>query len=380
MLFINETDIRQMYFRRLRTVMDDGLQEPNTPYAQRKIEKRIDELTAFLDTEAAMDKSKWALWGQYQTIAQAAQILKDSYLTVRRTHLFVTHRVAGEIPEAQTNQPPVVINEIMYNPLGGENNEFLELFNPSSTESVDLTDWRLDGVALTFPPGTVLLPNSYLVVVKNDVQFRATYGSGKFVAAQYKGNLDNVGEKLTLIDRQGNVIDEVLYDDEIPWPTLPDTNGYSLELIDASQNNNHRMNWAASASPGGTPGASNSMAGTSPFVPDLWVNEVLPLNGSINTDEQSEYEPWIEIYNASPNSVDLGGMFLTDDYNNPAKWQIPAGTVLNGGQWMIFWADAEPNDGPLHTNFSLNTAGGYVVLYTDAGEVIDYLNYGPLHI
>jgi len=210
----------------------------------------------------------------------------------------------------------------MYNPIGGENNEFLELYNPSATESVDLTDWRLDGAALTFPPGTVLLPQSYLVVVKNDIQFRATYGNGKFVAAQYKGNLDNVGEKLTLKDKNGNVIDEVLFDDEIPWPTTPDTSGYSLELIDVSQNNNHRMNWSASASPGGTPCATNSMAGTSPFVPDLWINEVLPVNTSVNIDENSEYEPWIEIYNASADSINLGGMFLTNDYNTLRNGQF----------------------------------------------------------
>ena len=100
----------------------------------------------------------------------------------------------------------------MYNPAGGENDEFIELYNPSATEYVDMSGWQLDGVELTIPPGTVLLPQSYLVVVKNDVQFRATYGSGIFVAAQYKGNLDNAGENLVLKDRQGNVIDEVQYE------------------------------------------------------------------------------------------------------------------------------------------------------------------------
>ena len=45
-ILFNEPDIRGMYFRRLRTIMDEQLQTPDTPYAQRKIEKRIDELTA----------------------------------------------------------------------------------------------------------------------------------------------------------------------------------------------------------------------------------------------------------------------------------------------------------------------------------------------
>ena len=378
----NETDIRNMYLRRLRTVMDEQLQPPGTPYEQLKLEEHIDDLVAVADTEAAMDLAKWGSWGTIQTMSQASQIMKDSYLAVRRTHLYTTHskdaNAAGEIPTAQTPELPIIINEIMYNPTGGDANEFIELYNPSSTESVDLSDWELDGVALRFPPGTVLLPQKYLVVVKNDVQFRATYGSGKFVAAQYTGSLDNGGENLVLKDRQGNVIDEVRYDDDAPWPTSPDAGGKSLELIDISQNNNRPVNWAASASTGGTPGASNSMAGTAPSVPDLWVNELLLFNGSINTDEKGEYEPWIEIYNASASSINLGGMFLTNDYNNPTKWAIPADTVLDSNEWMIFWADAEPNDGPLHTNFALNAAGGSVGLYTSAGNIVDYLNYDPL--
>jgi spore coat protein CotH len=376
-ILYNDTDIRGMYLRRLRTIMDEQLQAPGTPYAQRKIEKRIDELTALLDTEATMDKARWPLWGQIQTIAQGAQILKDSYLTVRRTHLFVTHRVAGEIPEAQTPQPPIVINEIMYNPAGGDNDEFIELYNPSATEYVDMSGWQLSGVEFTIPPGTVLPPQNYLVVAKNDVQFRATYGSGIFVVAQYSGTLDSAGENLVLKDGQGNVIDEVQYSNSGFWPVL--SGGQSLELIDASKNNNHPMNWEASALAGGTPGAINSMAGTFPYIPELKVNEVLSVNTSINTDEMGEYAPWIEIYNDSPSAVDLGGMFLTNDYNSPTKWAIPANTVLNSGQWMIFWADAEPNEGPLHTNFALNAAGGFVGLYTATGDnIVDYMDYGAL--
>jgi hypothetical protein len=45
---------------------------------------------------------------------------------------------------------------------------------------------------------------------------------------------------------------------------------------------------------------------------------------------------------------------------------------------MIFWADAEPNEGLLHTNFSLNSTGGVVGLYTSGGGLVDYLRYGAL--
>jgi hypothetical protein len=53
--------------------------------------------------------------------------------------------------------------------------------------------------------------------------------------------------------------------------------------------------------------------------------------------------------------------------------------MLNSGQWMIFWADAETNEGPLHTNFALNAAGGFVGLYTATGDnIVDYMDYGAL--
>ena len=47
----------------------------------------------------------------------------------------------------------------MYEPAGGlpfERDEYIELYNPSPSESVDISGWRIDGVALTFPPGAVI--------------------------------------------------------------------------------------------------------------------------------------------------------------------------------------------------------------------------------
>ncbi|MHC4090724.1 MAG: CotH kinase family protein [Planctomycetota bacterium] len=371
--FYEEPELRQMYFRRLRTVMDEYL-------VAGRYEARIDELVAPIVDEAEADRQAWGWYGQSQTLAQAVDALKNDYLVPRRDHLFVTHRLPGEIPEAQSSNPSAVINEIMYDPAGLPTEGFVELYNPSLTESVDLSGWRLDGVELALPPGTVLLPDAYLVVVDNDVQFRTAYGSGHYVADQYPGDLDIAGERLTLRDRSGRIVDEVTYDSGAPWPTGPAGGGPSLELIDAAQDNDRPANWSASAGSGGTPGAPNSMMGSGTPVPDLWVNEVLPVNATINVDEQGEADPWIEIYNASGDTIDLGGMYLSDNYGVPAGWQIPGGTTLDGGDWLLIWADAETGEGPLHADFALSAAGGAVGLYTDGGTIIDYLNYGPLPV
>ncbi len=360
-----------MYYRRLRTLMDDQL-------APGRYEARIDTLSALLATEAARDTQKWGQYGTAQTLDQATTILKNDYLAVRRQHLFVTHRIPGEIPTTQSSAPQIVINEIMYNPASNPELEFIELFNPSFDESVDLSGWKLEGVDLTFPGGSVILPMSYGLVVRNDVEFRAAYGGTFLVLAQYPGKLDGGGENLVLKNRNDVVIDSVRYDDDAPWPTTADGGGPSLELIDVAQDNDRAVNWAPSASAGGTPGMPNSTIGTTLPVPGLWVNEVLPVNTNGIRDEQNEFSPWIEIYNSTGSPIDLSGMHLTNQYSNPTKWTFPNGTSLAGNSWLIVWADAEPGEGPLHTNFALSAAGGVVGLYTADAHIIDYLNYDPL--
>ncbi|MBE7507677.1 MAG: CotH kinase family protein [Planctomycetia bacterium] len=363
-----DLNIRAMYHRRLRTLADELLQAG-------RYEDRIDELVSHIGPEAVLDVAKWGQYGQSQSLATAVNILKNDYLAVRRIHLLTNHRVPGEIPEAQSFHPKIVINELMYNPAVSGDHEFIELYNPSPTEAVDLSGWRLDGVALVIPPGSVILPNGYMLVVRGDVQFRTQYGSGKFVAAQYSGNLDGGGETLTLRHKDGTVIDTVTYDDATPWPTSPDGGGYSLELIDASQDNDRVGNWAASASPGGTPGLPNSMAGFTPTVPPIFINEALPDNESKNRDEAGQFDPWVELYNAGEATVEIGGMYLTNTYGNPTLWQIPPETQICGGEHLLIWTDGSVGEGPLHANFTIGLTTGSVGLYSSTGHIIDYLNY-----
>lgn len=251
--FLSEPEIRAMYYRRLRTLTDEL-------FAPGRYEARIDELTPLIAPDAAADKAKWGQYGVAETLERATTRLIEEYLAVRRTHLLVTHRVEGGLPEAQSPTPAIIINELMYNPPDdGGGVEFVELYNPSPDEAVDLSRWRLQGVDLTIPPGTVLLPGAYLVVVRDDVAFRGTYGSGHFVAAQYPGRLAGGGERIALLDRVGRIVDEVTYDDTDPWPVAADGGGASLELIDPASDNANAAAWAASLVRGGTPGAPNSV-------------------------------------------------------------------------------------------------------------------------
>jgi len=367
--------IRKMYYRRLRTLSDQLLVEGH-------YESRLDALAPLIAPEAALDALQpWEQPGTPQDLPTAIDILKSEFLEPRRIHLLQTHSVCtDEIPPAQAPNPKILISEIMFAPLGGAGDEYVELYNPSPTLAVDLTGWRLDGVGLTIPPGTVVLPKGYVVFVRNDPQFRTTYGGGKFVAAEYKGGLALTGEALTLRNPFGGVVSSVAYDDVAPWPAT--TGGRSLELVDLKQGSEKIANWAASAVPGGTPGAPNSMSATLSTIPDLYVNEVLPDNAAVNQDNAGDFDAWIELHNGSQATIPLGGLYLSNSMGTPLMWPFPSGAQLCGGCWLLVWADGETAEGPLppHASFVLNPLGGFVGLYLSNGTLVDYLSYGTMPV
>jgi len=119
------------------------------------------------------------------------------------------------------------------------------------------------------------------------------------------------------------------------------------------------------------------------FMPDLLVplvvNEFMAANEGTLADEAGEFDDWIEIHNTSLASLDVGGMYLTDDLSKPLKWRIPDGTVIPGGDYLLIWADNEPGQGPLHATFTLKAGGEAVGLFDKdifGNTQIDALTYG----
>jgi hypothetical protein len=110
----------------------------------------------------------------------------------------------------------------------------------------------------------------------------------------------------------------------------------------------------------------------------LVINEILPNNVASSADEAGEFDPWVELYNASDATIDLGGMFLSDIDEFPLQWEIPAGTNLCVGCWQLFWLDGEPHQGSLHASFRLSSFSGMVGLYEADGSRVDRLRYGSL--
>ncbi|HVY69841.1 MAG TPA: lamin tail domain-containing protein, partial [Verrucomicrobiae bacterium] len=167
-----------------------------------------------------------------------------------------------------TNAAPwigdVVINEIMYNPVSGDqDDEYVELFN-RGTNNVSLAGWRFtSGISFEFPPGATLGRGAYLVVARNAEHLRAgwTNLNSTNLTGNFSGNLANGGERIVLtrpvddisVKTNGtttNKIDvvasEVTYGTGGRWGMWAHGGGSSLELIDAHSDPGQASNWADS--------------------------------------------------------------------------------------------------------------------------------------
>jgi spore coat protein CotH len=156
----------------------------------------------------------------------------------------------------------VVINEIFYNaPDDLDDLQWIELHN-TTNEPADLSDWKLDkGDKFTFPQGTKIDPDGYLVVALKPDLFQQHYNLPAL--GPLKKNLQRNGERLELHDASGDVVDAVRYDDRHPYPISADGDSASLERICPTAPAGTADNWAPSPlpqlpAPGGTPGKQNA--------------------------------------------------------------------------------------------------------------------------
>ena len=160
---------------------------------------------------------------------------------------------------------PVVLNEIMYHPITEDDaEEFVEIHNRSS-QSMDLSGWRLEeGVSFTFPSGATLPAGGHVVVGRNLQRLRANYPNLTEANSfgNWSGSLRNSGERLALSkpdqilstnalgqvtsDTIHIVVSEVAYRDAGRWGQWSGGGGSSMELIDPRADTMRPSSWADS--------------------------------------------------------------------------------------------------------------------------------------
>ena len=162
----------------------------------------------------------------------------------------------------------IVINEINYNAHEDfDGGDWVELFNTSDYE-IDLSgcilkDENTAGNIFIIPDPQIINAHSYLVLCESLSDFKNMHPEVNNCIGDFGGSsgfgLSGSGEKIQLLNSLSQVIDEVLYDDSVPWPIEADGQGYTLELIDAAADNSIAENWRSSQRIGGSPGQKNTV-------------------------------------------------------------------------------------------------------------------------
>lgn len=267
------------------------------------------------------------------------------------------------------------ITEIQYHPAAPEGSvipadefEYAELRNLSTATTLDLNGVRLvEGIEFDFTGSAVasLAPGARVLVVKNTVAFSARHGDALPVAGQFTGNLDNAGERIRLLDAANEEVLDFEYDDD--WHPITDGLGFALvvrEEAAAPDAWGQAAQWRPSVLPWGSPGADE---------PPQWTLPPVLITEALTRKDTPPPVDSIEVHNPTESAADIGGWWLTDDFNTPAKFRIPGGTVIPARGYRVFDA-SQFNVGD--TAFGLGADGDEVWLFSaDAlGNLTGYVH------
>ena len=204
----------------------------------------------------------------------------------------------------------IKINEVMYNPADG-NSEWVEFINVSS-DSINMRNWFISDV-LTTPTKNFITaedifiqPNEIFVVAK-DSSFNSAYpevNTKKFFSNF--GSLGNTSDGVVIYDFRNGIIDSLFY--KSSWGGMK---GYSLERISLNEQTNDSTNWVTSLdNSGSTPGKVNSIFNVPSYERNtLVVNEIM-------YDPFAGVGEYVEFYNLSDNSINVGGWKFEDENGN----------------------------------------------------------------
>ncbi|HQJ45091.1 MAG TPA: lamin tail domain-containing protein, partial [Ignavibacteriaceae bacterium] len=244
----------------------------------------------------------------------------------------------------------LIFSEVMFAPTSG-NNEFIEIYNLSSTESVDLSFYKIKYYTSTADQivdagyGTVLSPNSFAVIFENDYDISTGIYSGLIPASALilkiadnsfgsSGMANTTSRPLWLLTSTNDTVDYYFYSANNPTAISDEKKILNRDTL--------QTNWANSLVINGTPGFTNSVSPInydlnlyslkfSPSIPisgdNVTISAKVKNNGILTANNYS-----IEIFNdVNQDSIpELSERIFYQDYSNLlAGDSITVLTILN---------------------------------------------------
>ncbi len=190
-------------------------------------------------------------------------------ITIVRARVKINSDWSANCPQVyfiDQNYADIVINEVNYNSDndGFDPGDWVELYNPNTT-TVDISGWTFhdNNNEFIIPQGSSIKPNDFLVIVEDKTAFSTSFphlNNDQYIG-DFAFGLSNKGERISLFDANKCLSDYLIYNDKLPWDTIPDGNGPSLSLIKTSLDNTLPQSWEASSNINaayGTPGYPNT--------------------------------------------------------------------------------------------------------------------------
>ncbi len=233
-------------FRCYFTKRWNELIQAGQPLKHNNLVSYIDSTVAQISEAIGRENLRWA------SIPDHAFEIENMKMFLYNRINWINSQLGSYTACANVPVPNLVISRIHYNPDVSatypisDDQEFIEITN-ASNQTVTLTGiyFKEVGFSYQFPANSTIAANQRIYLASDPAIFLSKYGTTAF--GQFYRNLANSSEKLIMADAFGNTIDEVTYDDSLPWPDA-DGNGAYLQLISTDLDNNLASSWVANTS------------------------------------------------------------------------------------------------------------------------------------
>ncbi|MBI2927241.1 MAG: lamin tail domain-containing protein, partial [Verrucomicrobia bacterium] len=281
---------------------------------------------------------------------------------------FSVGRIGGESLWQLTEPTPDGLNEIanVGAPAELAINEFLANAPPGQDDWIELHNMN---VALPVSLQGLYVGTSNALQQLRSLSFVAPGGFARLFADEDVGpdhldfKLPATGGAIVLADPVGAELSRVTYaaqKEGVTQGRLPDGTGSVVSFVNSA-----------------SPGAPNyQISYTGPIL-----NELMARNVAGVTDSAGRVADWVELYNPTAAEFDLSGMSLSVNESKPGQWVFPAGTTIAANDYLVLWCDgsrpASANlEATLNVGNSLAGDSGGVYLFTQAGQLADFVEYG----
>ena len=99
-------------------------------------------------------------------------------------------------------------------------------------------------------------------------------------------------------------------------------------------------------------------------------------NVSTAVDQDGEFDDWLELYTNSTETLNLDGLYLSEDSSDLLAWEFPDGLTLTPDSYLIIWCDKDLDQDGLHADIKFSASGESAILSYADGTIIEDITFG----